>query len=237
VHRQVAQMKGAKLSEGDMNSNRLGILRIVLSRLEFSTIGIRFAGARKRTLDRLAGRGHYTRIETGNSDLVTGFRYRVLCLAVKLRIRVLQKGVGCGSRLSVCSMVDVLTDGNSHCQFSHSAEVITMPMRDNQMINLLKFGIAGGCNDAIGIARSGCAGVTRVNQERLALRGHQERRVPGLHVHDINVQRFSGSCLCVQEHERKKQKDENSVTHSTPLIFNGKFGETCRRVFYADLED
>src|SRR5262245_59110574 len=165
-------MKGAKFSESNMNADRLGILRIVLSGLEFCTIRIGFAGARKRTLDDLTGRGHHKCVETGNSNLVAGFRHCVFCLAVKLRIRALQKGIGRGGRLSVCAMVDELTDGDSLREFSHSAEMIAMPMRRYQMINLLKFGIARGCDNAIGVTRSSRTCVARINEERLALRGH-----------------------------------------------------------------
>src|SRR5262249_46448467 len=155
-----------------MNSNRLGVLRIVLSGLEVCTIWIGFAGAGKRSLDGLTGRRHHNRADTGKTDLVTGFRHCMFCVPVKLRICVLQKGIGCGSRLSVWPMVDELTDGNSLRQFRHSAEMVAMPMRRYQMINLLQLGIFCGCNDAIGIARSGRAGVARVNEEGLALRGY-----------------------------------------------------------------
>src|SRR5262249_73558 len=175
-------MDGSKFSESDMNSNRLWVLRIVLSGLEFCAIWIGFAGAGKGSLDGFTGRRHHKRVETGKTDLVTGFGHRMFCLVVKLRICVLQKGIGCGSRLSVWPVVDELTDRDSLRQFSHSAEVIAMPMRRYQMINLLQLGILCGCNDAIGIARSGGTGIAGVNEERLALRGHQEGRIPAFHV-------------------------------------------------------
>src|SRR5215510_16482341 len=177
-------MNRAKFTESDMNSNGLGILRIVLPRLEFCAVRIGFACARKRTLDGLTGRGHHTRVETRNSDLVAGFRHCVFRLAVKLWIRVLQKGIGRGSRLSVCPMVDELTNRDSLREFSHSSEVIAMPMRRYQMVNLLQLGILCGCNNAIGIARSGRAGIAGVNEKRLALRRHQERRISAFHVYD-----------------------------------------------------
>src|SRR5215510_13229712 len=110
-------MDCSKFSESNMNSNRLGVLRIVLSGLEFGTIRIGFAAAGKRSLDGLTGRRHHKRVEAGKTDLVTGFRHCMFCLAVQLRIRVLQKGIGCGSRLSVCSVVDELTDGDSLREF------------------------------------------------------------------------------------------------------------------------
>src|SRR5262249_24528001 len=105
---------------------------------------------------------------------------------------------------SVCPMVDELTDRDSLRQFSHSAEVIAMPMRRYQMVNLLQLGILCGCNNAIGIARSGRAGVAGVNEERLALRGHQQGPNHAVHVYDRNMQFLFSAGLCMRKHEWKQ---------------------------------
>src|SRR5262245_61488203 len=171
IHRQITKMHGAEFSKRDMRSDRLRIFGVVLAGLELSAIWIPFSGARQRHLDGLARRSYDAYIKTSDCDFIAGFRHRVFCLGIKLRINIFEKFVRCGRRLNIGSMIDVLTDGNSFRQFCHSAEVVAMPMRDDEVVDLLQFGVFCSSYDALGVTnRSRSSGVSRINEKRLDLR-------------------------------------------------------------------
>src|ERR1700723_3834213 len=116
-------MNGAKLSKGDINPDRLRVFGVILSRLEIGAIRIWHAGAWQRRLDCLTGGSHYVHVETRHGDLVTRFDDGVLRLGIKLRISILEEGVGSFAGLDVWAVVDELADRNMGGQFGHAAEM------------------------------------------------------------------------------------------------------------------
>src|SRR5437867_2519895 len=127
-------MNRAKFSERHVGSDGLRIFGIVLSGFEVGAIRIRPARAGQRRLDRFTSRSHYSNIETGHGNLVAGFRDGVLRLGVKRRINLLQKLVGSSAGLNVRAMIDELANRDMRSELSHPAEVVTVPMRRDQMV-------------------------------------------------------------------------------------------------------
>ena len=97
-------------------------------------------------------------------------------------------------------MIDELFDGNLRSQFGQAAEVIAMPVRDDQMIDLLEAGVFHGRHDSRGVSRRLRAGIAGVDEQRFARRRNEERRIAALHIDDIDVE-------CLRRAERG-QSDE-----------------------------
>src|SRR5262249_27326425 len=103
----------------------------------------------------------------------------------------LEECVGYSRRLNVGSMIDVLTDGYTFREFCHSTEVVAVPMRRDQVVDLLQFGIFCRSHDALGITNRSGSGVPRIDEKRLALRCYEQGCIAALDVDHINVERFS----------------------------------------------
>src|SRR5215831_4495376 len=101
-------MDRSKFPEREECPNRLRIFRVVIATLEIGTGWIRFPSARQRSRNYVSRRCNNSRIETADRDFVSGLRDRMLRLAVKLRVDVLQEVIGCFRRLDIRAMIDEL---------------------------------------------------------------------------------------------------------------------------------
>jgi hypothetical protein len=68
----------------------------------------------------------------------------VFRLGVQRRISLLQKLIGNSARLNVRAMIDELANRDVRCELGQAAEVVGVPMRDDQMVDLLKAGVLDG---------------------------------------------------------------------------------------------
>src|SRR5262249_31740427 len=85
---------------------------------------------------------------------------------INLRIGRFQELIRGLSRLNIGSMVDELLDWNLLGNFCQTSEVIAMPMRDDEVIQLPKARRFDRCQDASGIAYRGrVTGVAGINQD------------------------------------------------------------------------
>src|SRR5438874_9419421 len=132
-------MNRAESSVRHVDSHGLRILRVVVSRFEVCAIRICSAGAGERRLDGLTGGGDGAHIETRDRYLVSRLCDSVFPLGVKLRIHLLKKVICRGARLNVGTVIDELADRDLGSELGEAAEVIAMPMRRDQMIDLLEF--------------------------------------------------------------------------------------------------
>src|SRR5438046_7989414 len=136
VPRQIAQMDGVEFAECEEGCNGLRIFCVVVSALESCTLRIRLAAAGQWIRDDVSSRRDYCGIETGDREFVSGLRDSVLRLAVKLGIDILQKVIGRFCRLDVRAMINELLDRDMRSQFRQAAEMIAVPVCDDQMIDL-----------------------------------------------------------------------------------------------------
>ena len=90
-------------------------------------------------------------VEAGDRDLVAGLDDRVLGVGVELRIDLREEFIGGGRRLQVRPVVDEMPDRDALGELGQAAEMIAVPMRDDQMVDLGEAGILGGRHDARGI--------------------------------------------------------------------------------------
>src|SRR5580704_8184532 len=105
-------------------------------------------------------------------------------LGVQRGIRLLEKSVGELAWLNVRAMIDELSNRNFRSQLSQAAEMITVPVGDDQMIDLPQASVLDRILDAARIAGSRSAGVPGVDQQRLTGRRDEERGVTALDVDD-----------------------------------------------------
>ena len=63
-----------------------------------------------------------------------------------------------------------------------------MPMRDDQIVNLLEPGVLHCCHNATSIANRARAAIAGVDEQRLARRGYKQRRVTAFNVHEVDLQ-------------------------------------------------
>src|SRR5262245_42690951 len=92
-------------------------------------------------------------------------------------------------------MVDVMLDRDALGDLGHAAEMVTMPMRRDEMINLRETGILGGCHDALGVAdgslRSSVAGI---DQDGFAGWRDEQRGIAAFDIDHVNVERRARLC-------------------------------------------
>jgi hypothetical protein len=90
---------------------------------------------------------------------------RVLRGLDQVGIDLLEEFGGRGLRLYGPAVVDVVLDRDALVDFGHAAEMISVPMRGDQMVDLGDAGILGGGGNALGIAnRRLGAGVACIDQ-------------------------------------------------------------------------
>ena len=104
------------------------------------------------------------------------------------RICLFQEVVRQLARLNIRAVIDEFSNRNLRSEFGQSSKVIAMPMSDDQMIDLLKSRILDGRRDTACIARSRCARISRIDQERFARRRNEKRCVPPFYIDDINLE-------------------------------------------------
>ena len=124
--------------------------------------------------------------------LSPGFATVCLALADELRIGLLQKVVGGLAGLDVGAMVDEFADGDLRGELGQAAEVIAVPVRDDQMIDLGEAGVMDGIHDAAGIANGAGRDVARIHEQRLAGGRDEERGVAAFDVDDVDVESRAG---------------------------------------------
>ncbi len=208
VLRQVPEVNRAKSAERHVDADRHRVLGVVLSRLEARTIWIRAAGAWQRRLDRLASGRHDKDIQTRDRNPGARSRDAVPGFGVELRIRLLQKFVGGGTRLNIRAVIDEMADRNARREFRHAAKMIAVPVRGNQIVDLREACLFRGGHDALGVSDRAGAGVPRIDQDRFAGRRHKERGVSALHIDDIHIKRLRGSSLRGWRRRREREREQ-----------------------------
>ena len=204
-------MNRSKSPKREMNPDRLGILGVVLASFEAGAGRIRPAAARQRGLDYFARGSHDAYIDAAESNLVARFGDCMPGAGVKSRVRILEKVVGCLAGLNVRAVIDELFNRHLCRELRRAAEMIAVPVRDNQMIDLPQAGIFDGSHDAARIAWCGGAGVARVHEERRTGRRHEKRRVAAFNVDDVDVQR--PRCARLSDGQRGRGQDDGKDEH------------------------
>jgi hypothetical protein len=142
-------------------------------------------------------------------------------LRVQRGIDVLQELVGAFLGLHVAAVVDETLDRNPTGKLRHRTEVIAMPVRRDQIIDLHDARVFRRGEDALGVAKGRRAAVAAIDQHRLPRGCGEQRRVAALDVHDVDVERLAR--LCVRRDERsaegyeKTEQERLAIAHGVFL--------------------
>jgi hypothetical protein len=109
-------------------------------------------------------RCHDAPVEPANLEPIPGFGDGVFRFRVQRRIDVLQKLCGCRLRLNRRPVVDEMPNRNPAGELRHRAEVVTVPMRRDQVIDARHSRVVDRRHDPISIARGCGAAIARINQ-------------------------------------------------------------------------
>ena len=96
----------------------------------------------------------------------------MLPFGVELGVGLLQKRVGGGTGLDVGTVVDELADREPARHLRHRAEMVTVVVRRDQVIDAGHAGVARRRDDPVGIPRGARPAVAGVDEQRLARRRH-----------------------------------------------------------------
>ena len=114
-------------------------------------------------------------------------------------------------------------------ELGHRAEVIAVPVRRDQVVDLREAGILDGGHDALGVARRGRAAVARVDQQRLAGRRDEQRRVAAFDVDDVDVQGLRRAALGGRNAAASARVSRhNVVVRIGSLLRGGSYGGATR---------
>src|SRR5438067_823687 len=104
---------------------------------------------------------------------------------VELRVAGLQELVDRGVGLYVRAVVDEVADWNTRGKFNETAVMVSVPVRDHQMIDLSNAGGTRRRHDAISISRRADE-ISGIDQQRLPGRRHEQRRVATFDIDDVD---------------------------------------------------
>ena len=65
-------------------------------------------------------------------------------------------------------MVDELSDRDARRELGHATEMIAVPVRGNQIVDLAEARIFDGGHYAVRISDRGCTGIPRIDEHRFA---------------------------------------------------------------------
>ena len=105
-------------------------------------------------------------------------------------------------------MIDELANRDVRGELGQPAEVVGVPMRDDQMVDLLKAGVLDGIPDAAGIASGGRAGVAGIDQQRFTRGGNKKRGIASLDVDHRDAERFRARRRRKRHKERRKGENQ-----------------------------
>src|SRR3954468_3981026 len=116
-------------------------------------------------------------------------------LAGERLVHGLEEFVGRRRRLHVRAVIVIARDRKLLGKFPKASEMVAVPVRDDQMIDLGDTGVFRRFDDASGIARRLGAAIAGIDEHSLAEWRDEQRGVAAFNVDDVNLQRFGGAAL------------------------------------------
>jgi hypothetical protein len=93
-------------------------------------------------------------------------------------------------------------------ELRHSADVVAVVMRDQNVIELLETGSLGSGHDSLGVPAIE-ARPSGIDQQRLPGRTNYKRRLSSLNVDRVNLERLTGSiCGLYKRCEKQRRKQD-----------------------------
>jgi len=126
--------------------------------------------------------------------------------SIQKGIRLVQECIDDGIGLNIRAVVDELAHSDVPSQHGHPSEVIAVPVRGDEMIDLLKARIVDRSQDSTRVTVTAGAHVPCINQKRLAGRGHHQHRLATFDIHHVDLQ-------AVWRRQHRRQEEEDTETH------------------------
>ena len=89
------------------------------------------------------------------------------------------------------------------------AEVIAVPVRGDQVIDLREAGVLDRRHDALGVSRRRRAAIAGIDEHRLARRRHEQRGVAALDVDDVDVERLASASAPRRRNQNGERQERN----------------------------
>ena len=91
-----------------------------------------------------------------------------------------------GIRLDARPVVNEVPDRDLPSQLLHRAVMVSMPVGRDQVVDLSDTGVAHCAYDSTGISGRPLSAISRVDQKRLAVWRHKQRRTSTLDINQVN---------------------------------------------------
>ena len=88
-------------------------------------------------------------------------------------------------------MIDEFADGDLRGERGEAAEVVAVPVRDDEVIEMREAGVVNRVHDAAGVAVGARRDIAGVHEQRFAGGRDEERGVAALDVDDVDVEGFA----------------------------------------------
>src|SRR5438093_7312983 len=113
-----------------------------------------------------------------------------------MAISALEKGIDRRIGLRVGTVIDEFFNGNSSGKFGETANVISMIVRRDQMIDGGDSRVLRGCDDPFGVAYRAGAAVSGIDEHRFSRRRDKQDRIAAFNIDYILTERFSCLSTC-----------------------------------------
>jgi hypothetical protein len=151
-------------------------------------------------------------IHASQRNLVARLGDCVLGLAVKFGIHGVQKRVGHRvALLNVWAVVDVIHDRDVRGEFGHAAEMVAVPVRGDQVVDLREACGFGSVQNSASVPSGACAAVSCVDQDGLACRCDKKSSVAAFDVHHIDVERLPRLRVRYRQRDGKYKTQQKQI--------------------------
>jgi hypothetical protein len=113
-------------------------------------------------------------------------------------------------------VVDEVLDGNPRGEFRDTSHVISVIVSRHQVIDLRSACILDGFEDAAGVTGCRAVAVSRIDEQRFAGRGDEQRRAPALDVDDVDPQISAGLRQKRDGRSKRAGERDQEQAHGTP---------------------
>ena len=214
---QVAEIDEAEATEAQVDAGRPRIL-LRLARLgrRRRTVRIRLTATVDRLRDGVHVAADDAHVEALERQPIAGLRHD-MPPARAHRLVGLEDRCGAVVARHDGVVIDEGANRQELGQLGHTAGVIAVEVREQQIVDLRDAGRLGRRGDAPRIAAA-VAGVTGVDQQRLPRRRDDQRRLTAFDVDEVDVQGRRGACHQRATNDRHRTRHTASLQSSHPAI-------------------
>ena len=181
-------MQRGEFAESDVAADRLRIFAGVRPLgLEARAVGIRKSAPGQIGLEDVAARRDDRPFQSVDRNPVAWIEDRPGCVGYESRIHIGEERHGVWLALYRRTGVVIRPDRDIRGQFGHAAEVIAMPVRGNEVVDLRQTGILGSFENSPGIAHGVGTAVTGIDEHGFPGGAYKQGRVAAFNIDDVDL--------------------------------------------------